>query len=86
MSPKIVFKNERYDFPCTPDCPERCADPNCHDTCERYLKIRRKRDQENAARLAKHERKSYTIDAVHDRRDRRAKARKNRPRNRYHTH
>ena len=21
---------------CTPDCPDRCADPNCHGYCKRY--------------------------------------------------
>ena len=23
--------------PCKPDCPKRCAQPNCHSTCKRYL-------------------------------------------------
>lgn len=26
------------DNPCKPDCPDRCADPNCHMTCEKHLK------------------------------------------------
>ena len=25
---------------CTKDCPDRCADPNCHTYCQRYLEQR----------------------------------------------
>lgn len=24
-------------IPCGPHCPERCADPNCHATCQKYI-------------------------------------------------
>ena len=27
----------RAQGPCTKDCPNRCAEPNCHMTCEAYL-------------------------------------------------
>ena len=68
------FNKERYDFPCTPDCVDR--KPGCHGKCKRYLEARARRDAQNAARFAKHERESYTIDAVKNRQDRRAKQRK----------
>lgn len=84
MPRKSPFNYERYDFPCTPDCVDR--HPGCHGECERYLKARAARDEINAARYAKHQTESYTIDSVNNRRDQQAKNRKNRPHNKYHTH
>ena len=37
----------RQKSPCTRDCPDRCPDPNCHMTCEKYLKYRRILDEDN---------------------------------------
>ena len=32
-------------------CSDRCADPNCHMTCDRYLAFRNERDAANSKRL-----------------------------------
>ena len=29
----------RNNGPCRSDCPDRCAEPNCHMTCEPYLEF-----------------------------------------------
>lgn len=34
------------DNPCTPDCPDRSAVPNCHSDCPKYLKWRKHVNEE----------------------------------------
>lgn len=41
--------------PCK-DCPDRCANPNCHAKCERYNDFLRKHKAESKALRAEHER------------------------------
>lgn len=36
--------------PCTPDCPHRCIEPNCHTHCSKYLEWRALKDKENCKR------------------------------------
>lgn len=38
---------------CTKDCPDRCADPNCHGYCKRYLEQRAELNEANTARQEK---------------------------------
>lgn len=33
-------------IPCKPNCPDRCATPNCHATCQRYILWRKDLDNE----------------------------------------
>ena len=34
--------------PCPPDCPNRCANPNCHSTCATYLNWKKEYAAEKA--------------------------------------
>lgn len=38
-----VLKDECPCNGCEP--PERCADPNCHDTCEKFIEFDKKREE-----------------------------------------
>ena len=38
----------RARVPCAKDCPDRSADPNCHMTCEAYLRYQAEREAELA--------------------------------------
>lgn len=42
-----------YKSPCTPDCPKRCPDPNCHSTCKDFLEFRAKVDAETKKKYIK---------------------------------
>lgn len=48
---------------CPKDCPDRCADPNCHDTCKEHLErtrrnaeVAKKRRKDQAYNMFKTER------------------------------
>ena len=39
--------NPKYNSPCK-DCPDRCADPNCHnDNCEKWVDFKKRCDEYN---------------------------------------
>lgn len=40
-----------YKSLCTPDCPKRCPDPNCHSTCPEYLTYRMQIDSTTPAKI-----------------------------------
>ena len=48
--------------PCKRDCPKRCVEPNCHDTCNEYIQWAAERDKEAANRRAFNERIAYNKD------------------------
>ena len=48
------MQNNRYDCPCTRDCPDRV--PGCHGTCPKYKAWTEKRDAEKKARAEYNER------------------------------
>lgn len=48
-----------YESPCTPDCPKRCAEPNCHSTCKEFLKFRAKVDADTQKKYIKSDLSNY---------------------------
>lgn len=60
-------------FPCK-NCPDR--HPACHDKCERYLAVKRARDEKKEAIRREKISDGYTINRVLDKQDRAAKRRK----------
>lgn len=60
-------------FPCK-NCPNR--HPACHDKCEKYLKVKRARDEKKEAIRRDKFHNEYTINRVLDKKDIAAKRRK----------
>lgn len=60
-------------FPCK-DCPDR--HPACHDKCEKYLEVKRARDEKKEADRTKNEATYYTALSVWHKKERNAKRRK----------
>ena len=40
-----MWNDRRLQGPCGKDCPDRCGDPNCHMTCEKYLAYKEKAEK-----------------------------------------
>lgn len=52
--------NSRNTFGCCKNCKDRCVEPNCHTTCERYLKeIREAKETEAQIKAKKKKDKDY---------------------------
>lgn len=47
---------------CCRGCADRCAEPNCHITCERYIEACKRLDEERKARYLANEPTSYSFD------------------------
>ena len=61
------------DYPCK-DCAERYR--ACHDTCEKYLKVKRERELRKALQKADKEPVGYIVDSIRDNRDKHARRRR----------
>lgn len=48
-----------YKSPCTPNCPKRCAEPNCHSTCKEFLEFRAKVDADTPKKYIKSDLSNY---------------------------
>lgn len=53
-----------YTSPCTPDCPNRSVEPNCHSTCEKYLAFREQVDSTTGNKYAKSDLNTYTRNQI----------------------
>ena len=49
--------------PCTPECPDRKLEPNCHMTCKIYLDWKSDKDKENTTRRSQGFEIGYIIEA-----------------------
>lgn len=56
------MQNDRYNCPCTRDCPDRV--PGCHGTCPKYKAWTERREVEKKARTAYKERYAFTAASV----------------------
>lgn len=57
-----------YEAPCK-GCTDRCAEPNCHTDCSRYLAFRAAVDAEASKKLVKAGLNAYTFDRISRSRD-----------------
>lgn len=44
------------------NCPDRCADPNCHSACEKYLTYVHRHDADKEGRKAEGPMNKYNVD------------------------
>lgn len=64
-----------YDAPCK-GCRERCAEPNCHTTCPRYLAFRAAVDAEASRQCVESGLDAYTFERINRSREAARRTRK----------